>query len=261
MNTFKGVRLALEYEVMRQTSALEDKEPIIQETRLWNAEKEETISMRTKEFAEDYRYFPEPDLVPFVVDTAVVEKIRGELPELPEARAARFVKVYKLSEYDAGVLTSQIDIAEYFERCVRIKPDAKKVANWITGDIMSRMNDLGKTIIELKLSAEDLVSILDMIDDGTINGKIAKSVLAESIETGMPPRDIVAKKGMSQISDSGQLEDAVKAVLDKNAKSVADYKSGKRNAFTFLVGQVMKETKGKANPAMVNSILRKMLGE
>ena len=261
MNTFKGVRLALEYEVMRQTSALEDKEPIIQETRLWNAEKEETISMRTKEFAEDYRYFPEPDLVPFVVDTAVVEKIRGELPELPEARAARFVKVYKLSEYDAGVLTSQIDIAEYFERCVRIKPDAKKVANWITGDIMSRMNDLGKTIIELKLSEEDLVSILDMIDDGTINGKIAKSVLAESIETGMPPRDIVAKKGMSQISDSGQLEDAVKAVLDKNAKSVADYKSGKRNAFTFLVGQVMKETKGKANPAMVNSILRKMLGE
>ena len=261
MNTFKGVRLALEYEAKRQVEAVEEGVRIVQETRLWNADKAVTISMRSKEEAQDYRYFPEPDLVPFVVDKAVIEKIRNGLPELPEAKASRFVKEFGLSEYDAGVLTGQFDIANYFEECVKSYPNVKTMANWVMGDIMAYLNAKNISIKELGIKPDGLVELLKMIDGKAISGKMAKEILSEAIETGSSPQEIVKKKNLSQISDAGQLEVAVRAVLAREEKSVNDYKGGKKNALTFLMGQIMKETKGKANPAIVSEILKKALGE
>ncbi len=261
MNTFKGVRLALEYEALRQRRAIDEKERIVQETRLWDSARSVTVSMRSKEEAKDYRYFPEPDLVPFVVDGATIDKTRKELPELPEARAGRFVREFALSEYDAGVLTSQIDLAEYFEECASAYANKKTIANWVMGDIMATMNDKNTGIRDLGLEPSALVELLRMIDGGKISGKMAKEVLSEAIDTKTAPADIVARKGLSQISDSAKIEEVVRAVIAKEAKTVNDYRSGKKAALTFLVGQVMKETRGKANPAMVNEILKKHLGE
>jgi aspartyl-tRNA(Asn)/glutamyl-tRNA(Gln) amidotransferase subunit B len=261
MNSFKNVRQALEHEEKRQAEAVEDKVKIVQETRLWDPDRGVTVSMRSKEEAQDYRYFPEPDLVPFVVDKRVIEDIRSALPELPEARRARFMDEFALPEYDASVLTADIDTAEYFEESARVSGKAKIVANWIMGDMAAMSNARNIGIRELGLSAGSLASIIKMIDSGAISGKIAKEVLNDAIETKKDPEEIVRLKGLTQISDGGQIETAVAAVLAKNEKSVKDYKDGKKNALTFLVGQVMKETKGKANPALVNEILKKKLGE
>lgn len=260
MNTFKGVRLAIEYEAARQRGLVEDGEKIIQETRLWDADKQVTAAMRTKEEAQDYRYFPEPDLVPFMVDKEAVRKMKESLPELPDVKAERFKKELGLSDYDAGVMTSDIDLAEYFENCLKLYPNAKTIANWLMGDITAIVNEKNKKISELALTPANFVILLKKIDDGTISGKMAKEILPEAIETGAPPEEIISKKGLSQISDSAQLEEIAKTVIAANQKSVTDYRSGKTNAFTFLVGQVMKQTKGKANPAMVNEILKKQLG-
>ncbi|MDO8525465.1 MAG: Asp-tRNA(Asn)/Glu-tRNA(Gln) amidotransferase subunit GatB [Candidatus Omnitrophota bacterium] len=259
MNSFKGVRSALGYEVKRQMSVITEGGRMIQETRLWNAEKSVTTSMRTKEGAEDYRYFPEPDLVPFVVDKTEIESIRKALPELPEARKERFKKEFNLSDYDAGVLTSQVDLADYYETCVKLYPNAKTAANWIMGDVMALSNAKNVNIDELGLAPDALAGLLKMIDSGTISGKMAKEVLLEAVETKAAPQEIVNKKGLSQISDAGAIEAIVKSVLQREAKSVDDYKGGKKTALGFLVGQVMKETGGKANPAMVNDILKKLL--
>ncbi|MDP2912789.1 MAG: Asp-tRNA(Asn)/Glu-tRNA(Gln) amidotransferase subunit GatB [Candidatus Omnitrophota bacterium] len=259
MNTFKGVRVALEYEVKRQISLVESKENVAQETRLWDAQKEVTISMRSKEEAEDYRYFPEPDLVPFVVDKSVIEKIRQSLPELPEAKSLRLVKEFGISEYDAGVLTSQQELADYFEACAKLYPDRKVIANWMMGDIMSQLNLRNISINELRLFPDGLAGLLKMVDTGIISGKMAKSVLAEAIETGFGPEELVKKKALSQISDAAKIEEIMKVVLEREAKTVKDYKLGKKTAFTFLVGQIMKETKGRANPAIVNELLKKRL--
>lgn len=261
MNTFKGARLALEHEVTRQVSALEEGERIIQETRLWDPDKSITASMRYKEEAEDYRYFPEPDLVPFVVDNAVIDEIRKNLPELPEARAARFAGDFGLSGYDADCLTAQIDVADYFEECSKLYKNPKAIANWIMSDITANLNIKGIGIKELGMSPSGLVAILKMIDDKTLSGKMAKDVLAEAIETGRAPGQIVESKGLRQISNEAKLDEVVKMVLERETKSVKDYKSGKVNALAFLVGQVMKETKGKANPKMVNEILKKNMGD
>lgn len=261
MNTFKGVRLGLEYEVKRQVSAASEGEKIVQETRLWDADKAVTISMRRKEEAKDYRYFPEPDLVPFIVDPSIIEKIRSELPELPEAKAKRFIKEFGLSEYDAGVLTGQIDIAHYFEECAKSYSNKKAIANWITGEIMAYLNVKNLPVTGLALKPAAMVSLLKMIDSGSISIKMAKEVLNDAMDTGAEPADIVAKKGLAQISDAGKLEEIVKAILARNEKSVSDYKAGKKNALAFLVGQIMKETKGAANPAVVNEILKRDLGE
>jgi aspartyl-tRNA(Asn)/glutamyl-tRNA(Gln) amidotransferase subunit B len=261
MNTFKGVRLGLEYEVKRQVSAVSEGEKIIQETRLWDADRALTISMRSKEEAKDYRYFPEPDLVPFVVDPSIIEKIKSRLPELPEAKAKRFIKEFGLSEYDAGVLTGQIDIAHYFEECAKSYDNKKAIANWIAGEIMAYLNIKNLSITGLALKPAGMVSLLRMIDSGSISIKMAKEVLNDAMDTGAEPADIVAKKGLAQISDAGKLEEIVKAVLARNEKSVSDYKAGKKNALAFLVGQIMKETKGAANPAVVNEILKRDLGE
>ncbi|HPM42972.1 MAG TPA: Asp-tRNA(Asn)/Glu-tRNA(Gln) amidotransferase subunit GatB, partial [Candidatus Omnitrophota bacterium] len=259
MNTFKGVRAALEHESGRQLSVLEEGGKIFQETRLWDAEKNSTFSMRSKEEAKDYRYFPEPDLVPFVVDGSLIEKAKAGLPELPEVRKARFQKDYGLSAYDADVLTGNIDVAEYFEECCAGYQDKKKIANWIMGDIRAEMNERNLGIREIALTPAYLLELLKMVDGGTLSGKMAKDVLVEIMDSGASPASIVSKKGLSQITDTGEIEKAVKAVIEKNEKSVSDYKGGKKNAFTFLVGQVMKETKGKASPSAVNEILKKLL--
>jgi aspartyl-tRNA(Asn)/glutamyl-tRNA(Gln) amidotransferase subunit B len=260
MNSFKNVRSGLEFEVKRQLSALEDGEKIRQETRLWDADKAVTDPMRSKEEAEDYRYFPEPDLVPFAVDKKDVEEARKALPELPEAKCARLVKDFGLSEYDAGVITSDADMAEYFEEACGLCANKKAVANWLIGDITAYMNEKGVGARELGLRPSGLAALLKMIELGSISGKMAKEVLAEALETKAAPADIVAKKGLAQISDAAKIEEVVRTVLAKNEKSANDYKSGKKNALAFLIGQVMKETKGAANPAVVNEILRKNLG-
>ena len=261
MNSFKGVREGLQYEVERQAAALDSKEKIFQETRLWDAQKSVTLSMRSKEEANDYRYFPEPDLVPFTVDKKVIEDIRKALPELPDARMKRFVASHGMTEYDARVLTGDVAIADYFEECVLSYPNKKAAANWITGDIMAAMNEKNIQISQLKVAPKALVELLKMIDSQAISGKIAKEVIAEMIGTGKGPQDIVKEKNLAQISDKGAIEQAVKDALAKNEKSVVDYRSGKKTALTFLVGQVMRQTKGKANPAIVNELLKKHLGE
>ncbi len=261
MNTFKGVRSSLEYEVKRQISAVMDGEKLIQETRLWDADKLVTIPMRNKEEATDYRYFPEPDLVPFIVDRSLIEKIKNDLPELPEAKINRFVKDFGLSEYDSNVLASQSELAEYFEKCAKIYEKKKTIANWIMGDIMAYLNTNAIALADLGVSPEGLVALLKMIDEGAVSGKMAKEILAEAIKTKVSPEEIVDSKGLSQISDSGRLEEVVALVVSKNKKSADDYKLGKKNALGYLVGQIMKETKGAANPEMVNRILKKILGE
>jgi len=259
MNSFKNVRSALEYEARRQVSAMGSEEKIVQETRLWDADKEVSNSMRSKEEAEEYRYFPEPDLVPFVVDKRNIENIKSGLPELPEARAERFTKEFAMSEYDAGVITSDIDLAEYFEESARLYKNVKAVANWIMGDIMAALKEKTISIKDARITPAGLTGLLTMIDSGAISGKMAKDVLLEAMDTGIDPKAIVEKRGLSQVNDRGEIEAVVRSVIAGNEKSVNDYKAGKTNALTFLVGQVMKSTKGKANPSIVNDILKKIL--
>jgi aspartyl-tRNA(Asn)/glutamyl-tRNA(Gln) amidotransferase subunit B len=260
MNTFKGVRSALEFEVRRQTDLLEDKGVVVQQTRLWNPDKQVTVNMRTKEEAEDYRYFPEPDLVPFVVDKLSVSRIKDSLPELPDQRKARFVRDLGLSEYDASVLTDDVDTADYFETCAKLSGNAKVSANWIMGDMTAIAKDKNVPVAGLGVRPEALAGIIDMMAKGILSGKMAKDVLAEAIETKNDPDVIVKRNALSQITDNSAIEAVVKAVIARESRSVADYKSGKSNAFMFLVGQVMRETKGKANPAIVNELLKKELG-
>ena len=259
MNSFKGVRSALSYEEKRIAELLREGKTIVQETRLWNAEQNKTLLMRSKEESHDYRYFPEPDLVPFAVEKETVERIKDSLPELPAQRKTRFMADYKLSEYDSSVLTSAKKMADYFEECLKLHNSPKTLANWIMGDISSELNKRKLDISALSLKPAGLASLLKMIDQGQISGKIAKDVLAQAIESGTPPEKIVKSKGLAQIKDADTLKKIVKEVVAKNEKSVADYKSGKSNAVMFLVGQVMKQTKGKANPRLVNELLKKEL--
>ncbi len=260
MNTFKGVRDALEYEASRQLEVVNSQESTVQETRLWDAQKRVTISMRSKEEAHDYRYFPEPDLVPFVADRQSIEAVRRSLPELPEARLKRLRERFGLSEYDAGVLVSDKAMADYFEECAGLYDKSKALVNWIMGEILNRINLKKTGIREAAPPVKDLVELLKMIDSGEISQKTAKDVLTEMADSRQGPRSIVKAKGISQISGRQELEDAVAMVLEKNKKSLDDYKAGKKNAFTYLVGQVMKETGGRANPRLVNEILKRSLG-
>jgi len=258
MNTFKGVKAALEFEAARQFDLVAAGERVPQETRLWDAQKGITVSMRSKEEAHDYRYFPEPDLVPFAV--AGLDAIAKDLPELPARRAKRIERDYALPAYDALVLTGEREIADYFEEACALYDRPKAVANWLMGDMMSLMNERKATLSGLGVPAGDLIGLLKLIDSGRISGKIAKAVFLEMAATRAPAIEIVEKKGLFQITDRGAIEEAVRAVMEKNKRSVEDYRSGKKNAFTFLVGQVMQETKGKANPELANDVLRRFLG-
>ena len=259
MNSFKGVRNALDYEVKRQSAILEEEAGIIQETRLWDADKGLTTSMRSKEEAHDYRYFPEPDLTPFVIDKEVLERIKSEIPELPRAREVRFVSQYHIPEYDASVLTQEKKTADFFEKAVEIYNNPKAISNWIMGDISAVLNERGTSIDEVRLSAANLAKMAKMLDEGAISTKIAKAILIDMIDKGKAPDVLVREKRLSQISDAGELEGVIALVLEENEKTVKDYRSGKKNALTFLVGQIMKASRGKANPKMVNDILKSKL--
>ena len=260
MNSFRGVRDALDFEIKRQIELLEEGRNIIQETRLWDAQERKSESMRTKEEAQDYRYFPEPDLPPFTISQQLQEKIRDSLPELPEARLTRFIRDYQLSEYDAGLLISEKEIADFFENCFRLYPEAKIVANWICGPLLSELNNrMPSSISELNISAEDFINLIKKVKDGEISNLIAKSILTEMIDTGESPEGIIQKKNLIQISDTETLDKIITEVLKDNAESVKDYLNGKENAIMFLVGRVMQKSKGKANPKVVLEMLKKKL--
>ena len=258
MNSFKNVQRALEYEIRRQIKALREGEALVQETRLWNADQEITLSMRSKEHAHDYRYFPDPDLVPLVVEPAWIEEIRRNLPELPEAKRRRFVRDYGIPEYDAGVLTASKELAEYYEACVRAQNDPKAASNWVMVELLGRLNKDGKDITESPIPPARLAVLLDLLAKGTISGKMAKEFFDEMYASGADPVEILKAKG-GQITDAGELEAIVRAVVEKHAGPVAEYRGGKETAFNFLVGQVMRATKGKANPKLVNELLKKIL--
>lgn len=261
MNSFKNVKLALEYEIKRQIELLEKNTRIVQETRLFDKEKLITVSMRSKEESHDYRYFPEPDLVPFNIEKSVVEKIKLEIPELPEKRFNRIKKDFGLNDYDAGIIVQEKKIADFFEELTAIYKKPKIAANWVTQGLAAYLNEKNLSVAEIKITPKHLAKLLFMIDDNIISGKIAKEILFEMLDTGIAAEEIVKSKNLTQISDKGKLSDIAAKVIAENKKSVADFKSGKENAFIFLVGQVMKETRGKANPAIVNEILRELLKE
>jgi len=261
MNSFKGVKNALAYEAKRQSSILDDGGRIVQETLLWNADKAVTTSMRSKEEAHDYRYFPEPDLVPFLIEEKMVADIKKTIPELPDARRERFVREYGIPEYDASVLTQERKTADFFEKTVKAGGRPKEVSNWIMGDITAILKEKKLEIDRTRLSPENLARMVGMLNDGAISVKIAKAILPEMLDGGDAPEEIVAKKSLAQISDAGELEGVIAKVLGENKKTVEDYMAGKKNAVIFLVGQAMKATRGKANPGMVNEILRKKLKE
>lgn len=255
MNSFSNVKKALTYEIERLIKLTKAGERIVQETRLWDADQQKTFSMRSKEEAHDYRYFPEPDLVPMTITEGRLKEIRATLPEMPDARCQRYMKEYGLSDYTAGVMTSEKGIAEYFDACLELCKDATAVANWIMGDLMRDLNAENLDIKKSPVTPRMLTDMLALIQNGTISGKIAKDVFAEMFKTGKGAETIVKEKGLVQITDEGEIAKIVRDVIAKNPSSVSDYKSGKTQAIGFLVGQVMKLTKGKANPQIVNKLL------
>ncbi|MEI6557735.1 MAG: Asp-tRNA(Asn)/Glu-tRNA(Gln) amidotransferase subunit GatB [Rhodospirillaceae bacterium] len=259
VNSIKFVMAAIEYEARRQIGILEEGGSIVQETRLWDTSKGETRSMRSKEEAHDYRYFPDPDLLPLVLDPAWVEQIRTTLPELPDEKKQRFITDYKLSPYDAGVLVADQAKAEFYERVARGR-DPKLASNWVTGDFFGALNKAGREICSSPVSAEALGGLIDLIADNTISGRIAKDVFEEMFASGRAAAEIVEAKGLRQVTDTGAIEAAIGAVMAANTGKVAEYRGGKDKLFGFFVGQVMKATAGKANPALVNEILKAKLG-
>ncbi len=259
MNSFRHVQRALSYEIERQTSILESGGKIVQETRLWDETKGITRSMRGKEEAHDYRYFPDPDLVPIVIDKYWVEEIRQSLPELPEAKKKRFISQYNLPSYDAEVLTSSKPLAQYFEETLKTYNRPKIVSNWIMSELLRELNRDKKEITECLIKSKNLAELLKMVDDGTISGKIAKSVFEEMYKTGKGAKEIVEEKGLIQITDEAALMEIARQILDNNPSQVKDYKAGKKKLLGFFIGQMMKETKGKANPQLVNKIFKELL--
>jgi aspartyl-tRNA(Asn)/glutamyl-tRNA(Gln) amidotransferase subunit B len=259
MNSFRNVQRALEFEIRRQRALIERGEQIVQETRLWDAGRNVTLSMRGKEEAHDYRYFPDPDLAPVVVDNEWVESVRSALPELPDAKRERFVSAYGLPAYDAQVLTSSKALAEYFEAVAREGNQPKVVSNWIMSELLRELKRDEREIEACPIPPENLAELLRLINANVISGKIAKTVFDEMYATGKKPKDIVAEKGLTQVTDEGAIESVIDEVLAESTAEVEQYRKGKDKLFGFFVGQVMKKTKGKANPSLVNDLLRKKL--
>jgi aspartyl-tRNA(Asn)/glutamyl-tRNA(Gln) amidotransferase subunit B len=258
LNSMRNIARAIEFEAARQVEILENGGKIDQETRLFDAINGDTRTMRSKEDAMDYRYFPDPDLPPLVLTPEYVEEIRKSLPELPSAKKERYIKEFGIPEYDAGVLTADTEISFYFEKLIT-KHEPKICVTWLTVELFGRMNKAGINFENLKISAENLVELLDLIKSGEISGKIAKDVLDEMFESGASATKVVELKGFKQVSDTSAIEKIIDEVMAKNENFVADYRLGKDKLFGFFVGQVMKESKGQANPAMVNDLLKKKL--
>ena len=260
INSFKYVKDAVEYEIKRQTKVLNEGGKIRQETRLWNIERGETAVMRSKEEAHDYRYFPDPDLVPLKLDDKWIDEFRANLPELPAVRTKRFVSDYGLPEYDATILTASKGMADYFEVCAKQFNQPKTVSNWVMGELMRELNNSGTAISASPITPERLVSLLQIVDKGTISLKVAREIFPELYSSGKTPEQIVQEKGLTQVSDEGALAKIIEEVLSKNPGQVAQFKEGKQQVLGFLVGQVMKASGGKANPGKVNELLKKKLG-
>lgn len=259
MNSFKAVEKAIEYEIKRQIEAINRGEKIVQETRRWDEAKGETIVMRSKEEAHDYRYFPEPDMVYLVVDDEWINNVKNTLPELPDKKRARYISEYGLPEYDASILTSSKALAAFFEDTVKEGASPKDASNWIMGEVLRTLNDREMNIEDIKVQPKHLSKLIELINNGTITGTIAKKVFKDMFETGDDPEKIVKEKGMVQISDENAIRDIVNKVLDENPQSVEDFKNGKTKAMGFVVGQVMKASKGKANPQLVNKLVEEEL--
>jgi len=259
MNSFRNVQRALEYEVKRQQYLVENGQKIIQETRLWDDAQGVTNPMRSKEEAHDYRYFPEPDLVPVMVDEAWIAQIREELPELPLTKRERFVKEYQIPVYDAGVRTADKALALYYEDVVKLCGKPKQASNWVMGDVLRFLNEEKRDIRQCPITAGALADMITLIEEGAISGKMAKDVIGDMYQTGKSPQDIIKEKGLVQITDEGELAKTISAIIEANPNQLKDYRSGKEKLFGFFVGQVMKATQGKANPQMVNDLLKKML--
>lgn len=260
VNSFRFVEKAIEYEIERQIDEVERGQKIIQETRLWDPDKNKTFSMRTKEDAQDYRYFPDPDLLPIYVSEDMIEKFKNELPELPIARAHRFVQEQGLPEYDASVLTGERDLADYYEATAKEAKNFKASSNWVMTELIRELNQSNKQIKDCAIKPQQLGRMIAMIDAGTISGKIAKTVFNEMWQSGKDPEAIIKEKGLVQISDASAIEKMIDEVLAANASAVEEHKSGKKkNLFGFFVGAVMKASKGQANPDLVNKILQEKL--
>lgn len=255
MNSFRGVLRGLEYEQYRQAEILDEGGQVVQETRRWDEAQGKTFSMRGKEEAHDYRYFPDPDLVTLHIDQAWKDRIRASIPELPDARKARYTEEFGLPSYDASVITSSKEIADLFEDSLKYTQDAKSVANWIMGDLLGHLNTTGQQLAEVKLTGQGLGEMIGLIEKGTISSKIAKTVFKEMLTSGKLPAQVVEEQGLVQISDEGAILAIVNEVIADNPASVEDYKAGKEKAIGFLVGQVMKRSKGKANPGLANKLL------
>ncbi len=260
MNSFRFVEKALEYEIRRQTKVLEEGGSVLQETRLWDAGAGITQSMRSKEEAHDYRYFPDPDLVPMAIGREIIDGIKAGLPELPDAKRERFAVRYGLPEYDAELLTSEKAVAEWYERAVSEGGQPKAVSNWMMGEMMRMLNEDGMSIEDCPLQPGRLAGMLRLIDNGTISGKIAKTVFEDMFRSGKDAETVVREKGLVQISDEGALEKAVDEVLSKHGTEVGRFRSGDEKLIGFFVGQVMKLTRGKANPQLLNELLKRKLG-
>jgi aspartyl-tRNA(Asn)/glutamyl-tRNA(Gln) amidotransferase subunit B len=259
MNSFKSVKEALAFEIKRQAQLLSQGLSLQQQTRLWDEEKLITRPMRTKEEAMDYRYFPEPDLPAFVVSQEDIQKIKETIPELPLQRLKRLIEDYRLSPYEAGILVSDKEWADYFEDCIRAYSNPKVLSNWIIGPLLCELNNRALKLSQLGLSPDNLCGLIRLVDEGIISNLAAKAVLTEMIDTDSDAASIVQKKNLAQISDTQSLQKEIEAAIRDNYKSVQDYRAGKSNALMFLVGQVMKRTKGRANPKVVQEILKQKL--
>jgi len=260
LNSFRFAKMAMDYEIARQVGVLEAGGKIHQETRLYNVDSGETVGMRSKEQAHDYRYFPEPDLVPLRISDQWLNAVKAGMPELPAQKRQRFISEYGLREYDAEVLTASRPIAEYYEHAAEVSGDAKTAANWVIGDLSGALNAAGKDVTESPITAKSLGELVALINKGELSGKLAKDIFPKMFETGEPPAVIMDREGLRQNSDTGALEKIVDDVLAANGKQVEQYKSGKTTVMGFLVGQVMKASRGQANPGIVNEILKKKLG-
>ena len=260
LNSFRFLKQAIEYEISRQVDVIESGGKVTQETRLWDVNKGVTRSMRSKEEAHDYRYFPEPDLPPLHVSDAAIDAAAQALPELPRAKLTRFTTQYGLPAYDARILTAERPLADFFEACAAHYADAKKLSNWFLGELMRLLKEEGTPLSSLRFTPAQLAELLGAVDKGTVSANAGKDVLGEMFRTGKAPADIIAEKGLAQVSDTGAIEAVVDDILAKNTGEVEKYRAGKTQVFGFFVGQVMRAMKGKGNPALVNELLKKKLG-
>ena len=256
LNSFRFVQRAIEYEFDRQIKILEQGDSVVQETRLYDSNKGVTFTMRSKEEAHDYRYFPEPDLVPIEISDEWVKETMDGLPELPEQKRERFVQHYKIPEYDAGVLTTSREIADYYEDSVSLYPEPKLISNWIMGEVLRELKNDGQKISASPVKPEGLVALLKLINEGTLSAKMAKTVFEEMYQSSKSAIEIVNQKGLAQITDSSAIENLVDEILKLNTDQVEQYKNGKEKVFGFLVGQIMKQSKGQADPTLVNKLLK-----